>query len=356
MNGIILIGKKTEYNGGPSGILNSLESEFAKYNINTISLRLATDDNRLKYVLKLFEIIYSHPDYAINVHSDGFLLSLLVFFCSKVFRNRIYFLTVHGIHKTVNRIHGKHSNFHEVLEEILLKKFPSLICVSEMLKNDIEQMYKRTKNVYVIPNATDIGRYLKNTAIKKENKLIMLGGINKVKGIDKVLELMSYLIINKQMDIKLEIYGKIYSEDAKEEFDQYIRENRLEEYIYYKGELQDKREVAEVLSQSLLQLCLSEYDSFNVSVIEGMVMGCPTICSTGCGASYLIKSCQNGLKVNMESTFLNELIYEYIIKCKKNNGFYLEQLYNAMNIREDVSWERVTKKYCEIMQIERDIK
>ena len=36
MNGIILIGKKTEYNGGPSGILNSLESEFVKHNINTI--------------------------------------------------------------------------------------------------------------------------------------------------------------------------------------------------------------------------------------------------------------------------------------------------------------------------------
>ena len=45
-----------------------------------------------------------------------------VLFCSKVFKqNRIYFLTVHGIHKTVNRIHGKHSNFHETLEEILLK-------------------------------------------------------------------------------------------------------------------------------------------------------------------------------------------------------------------------------------------
>lgn len=356
MKGIILIGKKTKYNGGPSGILDGLEDEFVKHDINTISLRLSANDNRLKYVLKLFKTIYSNSDYAINVHSDGFLLSLLVLFCSKIFRkNRIYFLTVHGIHRTVNYIHGKHSNFHELMEKVLIKKFPSLICVSEMLKEDIRQMYRRTKNIYVIPNATDIGFYLNNSVSEKENKLIMLGGINKVKGIDKILELMRYLVINKQMDIKLEIYGKIYSRNAKEKFDQYIQANNLEEFVYYKGELHNKREIAEVLSQSLLQLCLSKYDSFNVSVIEGMVMGCPAICSTGCGASYLIKSWENGLIVNIKSTFFDE-VYEYIIKSQNDNEFYLKQRHNAMDIKEEVSWEKVVEKYCEIMQIEKNIK
>ena len=243
MKGIILIGKKTEYNGGPSGILDGLEEAFKKNNINMISLRLSANDNRLKYIIELFKAIYLHPDYAVNVHSEGFLLSFLVLLCSKIFRrNRVYFLTVHGIHRAVNRIYGEYSNFHEVIEVILLKKFPSLICVSEMLKKDIEQTYKRKKNIYVIPNATDIGCYLEKSMGKKENKLIMLGGINKVKGIDRDLELMNYLIKHKRMNIKLEIYGKIYSEDVKKQFDQYITANKLEEYIYYKGEVRKKKD------------------------------------------------------------------------------------------------------------------
>lgn len=354
MNGIILIGKKTKYNGGPSGIVNGLEKEFMKSNINTISLRLSDNDNRLKYVVKLFKTIYLHPGYAVNVHSDGFMLSLLVLFCSKIFRrNRGYFLTVHGIHKTVNRIYGKHEIFHELMEKILLKKFPSLICVSEMLKKDIEQTYRRHNCIYVVPNATDIDCYLKSISVRKENKLIMLGGINEVKGIDVALELMRYLIVDKQMNIKLEIYGKIYSEDVKERYEQYLRENKLENYIYYKGELYDKAKIAKILNQSLLQLCLSKYDSFNVSVIEGMIVGCPAICSIGCGASYLIESWKNGLNVDLKFQFFNNA-YKYIVKCQKNDLFYLEQLNNAANIQEEVSWRNVGNEYCKIMQIKRN--
>ena len=354
MEGIVIIGQKKNCLGGPSGIIDGLVNAYSRMGVPCKIVRLEEGTNKLKYLFKVINTVRRSKNYAINAHTGSFLLCLFVYFLSKIYvKDRSYYLTVHGIHRAALRIDGKKDFVNEWIEAFLFRKFLNLICVSEVLRNDIQRDYARKNNIYVVPNATDIENYKikKNRFSNSTLHFVLFGGISRIKGVMECLALMAFLKEHVEVPLSLDIYGKLASKMIEDEYEAALIDYGLQDYVHYRGQVHTKEEIANILSEATFQLCLSHYDSFNVAVIEGMVVGCPAICSLCCGASCFIKSEINGLTVDLKENYL-ERIYHYIKKSISDAEFYQSQCENAIRVAPHVRWENAAKTCCKIMGVE----
>lgn len=346
---------KTNFSGdclnGPTGIVYELVKQLREKKVNFYLLNYEPSDiSKIGYILKLVKTLIFSKNCIINVHTDGYIIPFITFMLSKINKRNTYYLTVHGLQIVQNNI-LKFKN-RKNLEKITIKKFENIICVSEMLKDDISKIYNRDKKVFVINNGI---RYVHNInkiepypeKHKSVIKFIFVGGIKKEKGIFEIVELFKYLKENlKDKICILDIYG---SEDVKikDYFYAKIKNYNLDKLINYKGIEKNKTILYEEYSKYDFNLCLSIYDTFNVSVVESMSVGTPPIVSRKCGASYIIKDYKDGFVVDLNGDYkvkICNIIKDYIENPKK----FIEVRKNCMVNSKKFEWDKVCDKYIDL--------
>ena len=341
---LIIIAKCFESStSGPANIVRGLINEFDRENIPYDAVLLKESSSRTNYFRQVVRTIRKEKNAIINVHTEGFLIPLLVYLLSLVFKKRSYYLTVHGIYKIEAEMEDSYSNKYGLLERYLYKHFQNLICVSEMLKNDIEEIYGRTKNVIVIPNATE-ARSDEEYMPQEKREIISLGGLRKCKGIVTILK-YSEIIKSRKLPIHISIYG--VTENNQEWFENEVVNKHLEEYVEYRGLITNKNELYNIIKKADAQICFSKYDTYNVAIAESLVLGCPCIATNRCGAASLINNGENGYVVN-EQDILNEFdgVSEYIAgldertrkRIEDGTAYYIELL----------SWKNIARLYSEL--------
>lgn len=326
---------------GPANIVRGLVKEFDKMNVSYEAVLLKENMSKFEFSKQLVKALKNNQSSTVNVHTEGFLIPLLVYVCSYIFRRHSYYLTVHGIYKIEAEMAGKAKKHYILLEGFLYKHFPNIICVSEMLKDNIEVIYGRKKNVSVIPNATDA----ESNLIFKRNKpieLITLGGLRKRKGIDSLLDLAEFFKKN-ELDFHISIYGT--DEGSKTIFDEEVRKRALCSLVEYKGQLNDKQEVYDKVRAADFQLCLSLYDTYNVAIAESLVLGCPCIATDKCGASYLIQDGVNGIVVKNEQSEFRRIL-EYIKTFDETKRRKIEE--GSAKYKEELSWRKIADQYSNL--------
>ena len=354
MNKFILIGKCFKSSlGGPSEIIRGIEQGLKKQDIEYESLLLSEECGKFRFVKKLLFNVFTSSECVINVHTYGFLIPFLVYICSLLNKKNKYYLTVHGIYAIDSLYSNNTNSFYVRLEKNIYKKFPNIICVSEMLKKSLKEYFDRDENVFVIPNGSDATEFcMKEKTNNKTDffQIIMLGGIKNIKGIYESLELIDYLVKQKQIHLKYEIYGASDSETEKEKFTHKVLEKGLHNIVDYKGIVRDKSKIYSIIEKADFQLCLSQYDTFNVAIAESLILGCPCITSDKCGAAYLIKVKENGLVVDMKNKRGYEEIGEYIDSFVRDPD-KRQRIFDAREkYREILSWDAVCMKYVELMK------
>lgn len=349
-NKLIIMGKlNKDRTNGPTGVIVALSNEFKK----KIKLDLVGYNNKSKinYIYMIFKNVILSKKCVINVHTDGFIIPFIVMVFGKINKKNKYFLTVHGIYAIecsyVNNV-SKRSLF---LERLLYKYFDNIICVSNKLKDDVNLLFNRSNNVFVINNGVYIKKY--NYNLKKVNKdnikLISTGGIKRRKGIYEVINIIGK--INKASNIKLffDIYGSNDDEGALSLFNKVLNKLNLEKYIRYRGIINNKDELYKRYKDADINICTSYYDTFNISVLESMVVGTPTIVSKQCGASRLIKNFKDGFIVDTKKNYEKE--FTNIIYCILNNSNEFEKIrLNAISTSKKYSWDKVANKYLDLFK------
>lgn len=128
---------------GPANIIRGLIRQFDKESINYKALLLEEGMDKVSYLTSIVQELKKKDKSVVNVHTDGFLLPLFILLMSKIYRKHSYYLTVHGIYRIDK---GKRAQWKYVmLEKYIYRHFNNIICVSEMLKDDLEELYKRKK-------------------------------------------------------------------------------------------------------------------------------------------------------------------------------------------------------------------
>ena len=343
MKRIVIIAKCYKRDiSGPANIIRGLIRQFDKDGINYKALLLEEGIDKVSYLKQIVQELRKKDKTIVNIHTDGFILPLFIMLMSKIYRKHSYYLTVHGIYRIDK---GKNSNWkYLILEKYIYKHFSNIICVSDMLKDDLKKIYKREKNVYVIPNATDANsnKVFKEKSVKE---IVSLGGLRTRKGIKAIMACAKEM---KKTNIPFHI--SLYGEDENNwnSFVEQIRKDNLKDQVEYFGNLMDKQKVYDIVRSADVQFCFSVYDTFNVAVAESLVLGCPCISSDRCGASKLIQNNFNGLVVNIAEEYNNhfEKVIEFIRKLDKEKREIIEQ--KAKDYKEIFSWKNIAKKYAEL--------
>lgn len=329
---------------GPANIVRGLAKALQSDNIMFTPILRTEHISKLPFMVQICGAVLGQKKSIVNVHTDGFLLPLLVFILSFFNRTNSYYLTVHGIYEIESQIEGRKKNVYFMCERILYKHFPHLICVSEMLREDISSLFGRTDNVLVIPNATDASSDKPIVCDMETFEIVSLGGLRRGKGVDRILNLASCLSA-RNIDFHVSIYGP--DGGNVELYSAIISERGLTGKVDYYGNVTDKQAVYDIIRQSAVQLCLSEYDTYNVAIAESLVLGCACIASDRCGASYLINDYENGLVVNLEQEEKTnyDKSLEYILHLRRSDLFRKKIFLNREKYATQLAWKTIANSY-----------
>lgn len=327
---------------GPASVVRELIAELKREQVSFHAVLLTERQSKYRFLIDLVSTLKNEDGLVVNVHTDGYLIPFAVLFLSKIFWKHSYYLTVHGIYQIERAFCGKSKYRYVLLEKYIYKRFPNLICVSQMLKQNIQVIFGRSDNVLVIPNATNAHSDVR----KKKNipmELISLGGLRKCKGIECVLKLAS-VFKEKTCCFHISLYGA--AENNLDWFQKQVMELNLTGLIDYYGEITDKQKVYDIIRQADIQLCFSKYDTYNVAIAESLVLGCPCIASNMCGAAYLINDYSAGLVVDLDEESAGNFgnIIEYF-----NNIGNVESYGKTNNDYVDLlSWKNVVSQYLSL--------
>lgn len=337
---------------GAANVIRNLIAGFENLNIDFETILVSEHFSKKQVISRVLKILLFEKNCVINVHTDGLILPFLVYLCSLLDSKNDYYITVHGsylIESSFGRVPKKKYLF---MEKIIYKNFRNMICVSEMQKKDLIFLYNRSKPTYVIPNATDAMNFaIAKAELNELPHLLMLGGIRSEKGIWKTLQLVDYLHKEKQVLAYLDIYGNVESDSLKQEYFERLKELHLDEYIQYKGMLSNKEQVYSIIENSDFQLCLSNYDSFNVAILESIVLGCPCLCTNKCGASSFVVDTNCGIVVDNEDDEWLEDAAMYIQRLIERPDVYRALSEKAIEIKDKVTWKAICEMYISQMNL-----
>jgi glycosyltransferase involved in cell wall biosynthesis len=213
-----IISKKETAQGGPYQVANSLIKEALKIEkkitTNTLSLASISYFNflypqKLYYFLNKYNLIHIHEIWSFKI----LLLSIFI--------RRLgipYIIMPHGV---LNNWSLKKNFLLKVIyAKLFLRNFFKKAYVFHFLNNeeniDAKKIIKFRRN-YILPNALDCSKYLKKKSFKKKGKINILffGRLHRKKGINEILESISYLKTKKKCKFfNFNFVGPISKEDS----------------------------------------------------------------------------------------------------------------------------------------------
>lgn len=352
MQEIILIGKSDGISeNGPSAIIKQLDRFFMKSGIPYSKMIMGHNDSKLRYVWKLITRVILSSGKCINVHTDGLMIPFVVFLLSKINRKSRYYLTVHGLVKkeAENRKMKYNSRFYLLIERMLCRKFDNIICVSKLLKDEINLIYQRKHNICIIENGVDIplnGGRNKNKYLHTPVRFASFCGININKGVFCLLKIANELRIRNK-NFYLNIYGSIQDEETRFRYEQTIEKNELQDCVRYLGKIR-KTEVYKVIEKMDFVFTLSKFDTFNMVIIESLALGCPVISSNKCGA-YIHITEKNGLVISLDNIDKEiDNIIKLVDRCA-DESTYLKMIHESRTSVKDVTVTKMGNQYIEVM-------
>lgn len=230
----------------------------------------------VKSILRLNRFVKTHNIKIIHAHATsiftGFLLKLF---------NRSLVLVWHD--------HYGNSEFLAERKSVYLKMFSffmnAIISVNKELEHwSLKKMF--CKNVNMLRNASvlQIGEDKTILKGKKGKKITMLAGLRPQKNHMNAMKALK-LVLNKYPNTTLHFFGTDFQDEYSRNVLTYIKENKLEESVFYYGV---KTDVKNILEQSDIGILSSNSEGLPLSLIEYGLAGLPVAATDVGDSSNLI--------------------------------------------------------------------
>ena len=236
-----------------------------------------------------------------------------------------------------------HKEEYEYYYNIFLK-FHGLIVQTNEAKNFYDK--KGFKNVRVIHNP--IKQYLPPRFVGNRRKVIVnFCRVSPQKNIFLLLE--AFLKFHNEFrDYTVEIYGNITFESEKKYKETILRkvhELNLDDYFKILPSIAD---IHEKVLDAAMFVSSSDYEGISNSMLEAMAIGLPCICTDclGGGTREVMVNHVNGIIVPINDS---EAMYKAMKIFAENSDFAEECGRNAAKIREELSNDKITKKWLEVL-------
>ena len=246
-----------------------------------------------KYLIKKYILKDKTPDV---VHVHTFIAANLAIHL-KIKYDIPYVITEHSS----IFLRGLATNYDKKLAQKAFQYSSRNIAVSQNFKHILEQVFK-SKFVY-IPNVVDTN-FFRPTNDDKYRDFTILNVANLNSNKNQKLLISSFSKIHETFpSIKLRIGGE---GPERENLNSFILELGLEGEVTLLGKL-TRTDVLAEMQQSHVFALTSKFETFGVVLVEAMACGLPVISTNSGGPSSIIKNGKNGILVNNEQSFEEEL-------------------------------------------------
>ncbi|MGZ0015666.1 glycosyltransferase family 4 protein [Yeosuana sp. AK3] len=301
---------------------NNLD-DTGKFNFNKIKHSI---ELLLNIIIKLFifkpDIIYFTTSPQGFAFYRDFLISLPIkIFCLFKKCNVYYHYHARGIQEFTLK-----SATLKGLTNLFLKNV-NIIFISEQMKSEVDG-FSSYKKVHFLNNGVDDNldeNTFADVISKKSNNIeiniLYLSNMIKEKGYDTVLNLAKQLKAQSNKTVKFHFAGGWFSYKDKVFFNNYIKENKLENIIEYHGLVQGK-EKDNLLKKANFFVFLSRYkkEVFPLSVLEALSYGLPVLAFNAGAVSDIIKQ-ETGIISSIDNLMQD---FEVMINNYLNNTVYIE--------------------------------
>ncbi len=252
-------------------------SNYPLFDFPPYELALAS---RLVDVVRFEKLDILHVHYAIPHASAAYMAKQILLTYG------IYIPVVTTLHGTDITLVGKDRTFKPVVT-FSINQSDGVTAVSENLRNDTYQFFEIQKDIRVIPNFIDLGRFnlkpkdhfKKAIAPAGERIVVHTSNFRKVKRTGDVVRIFAELV--KQIPSKLLMVGDGLERSICE---QLCRDLNITDNVRFLGK-QDA--IEEILSVSDLFLMPSQSESFGLAALEAMACKVPVISSDAGGLPEL---------------------------------------------------------------------
>lgn len=311
--------------------------------------------NILKIVRELEKYCYKEDIDIVALHHGGMACNLVYIMLKRRVKNIKYIRFLHGCYDeyTYGNSENKIKNF---LIKIVMKKALDIsnlrIYVSEGVKKSFHRNFKINKSEEtVIYNG--IGKEFLDTRMHKRTrieqkkcKIIFIGRVTKVKGVDLLINAIKDLK-DKNYNIQLTIVG---DGEEKENLERLTKELGLGNEVIFVGR---QKNVIDWLDDSDIFVYPSVWqEAFGISVVEAMARGCIPIVSDHGGLPEIVDDKINGYIVrNLSSKSLSKVIKECVDKEIKGKGINKKEIAKrAEQFSIDRVIERLDEEYNKLMK------
>lgn len=167
-----------------------------------------------------------------------------------------------------------------------------LIHLSTLLIDDIPED-KNIKKRFIVPNGIEIYNYQQDILKRKKKVLVeilYLSNLIEEKGVLVALQAIK-LVIKKYKNIRLNIIGKFRDESFKEYCFNYIKVNKLDKYIKFKGSKYEDDKYKEFKNSDIFIFpTYYEKEAFPLVLLEAMQFGLPIISTLEGGIPDMISN------------------------------------------------------------------
>jgi glycosyltransferase involved in cell wall biosynthesis len=339
---ILFIGQDFNDKGGISTVLNTYKEIFERFNFIRSTTTLAS--NKLKNIFILYKAISLYIRYCfssvikiIHIHTasniDFFRNSIFVII-GKIFKKKVI-LHIHG------GMFKKFSEKHHKYVAKIIKKCDYIITPSNYLANIVKMLHN---NVIVLPNMIDQPLFEKEKT-NDDNKLriVFLGTLNDNKGIFDILSVFGEKNDYLKNKVELHIGGR----GNVQRLENMINQMELSDFVVYHGWL-NTLEKHKLLSQADILIQPSSFESFGISIIEGMSYGLPVIATNVGGIPELVQNNINGFLItpNSKKQIFDSIRYfienpQVIKKMGKVSAEKAEQFFRKNVIQKLVAFYKI---------------
>lgn len=224
----------------------------------------------------------------------------------------------------------KHKTLNRKLEKISYLKIDKIVCVSNDSKNSVEKLYPELgKRIEVIYNPISKNEIQDKSLLKKNifsnNKIniVIVGRLNRIKGIDILLEAHN-LLLKEKLDYNLYILGE---GDERKKIEQYIKDNNIEKNTFLLG---FKRNPYPYIKEADIFISSSRYEGYPLVICEAICLEKPIIATKCTGPNEILEDGKYGLlaevenveslKENMKKLILSEELRKKYSKLSKERS------------------------------------
>jgi len=209
----------------------------------------------------------------------------------------------------------------KIISRFLWRLNNRVVCVSNSIKNDLNQMGLLNSKAEVIPNGIGLDKFDIEVDIKQKRKelglsssdfvICSVGRLSKEKNQKMLIDSAEY-ILEEIPNAKFIIVG---DGPLKENLQYLVHSKGLEKYVIFLGERED---VPEILKISDCFVNCSNYESFGLAIVEAMASGIPVVATDSGGVGEIIRNDEIGTLIFRNDT---KGLIEAVVRLKKGKEF-----------------------------------